>query len=170
LSLLNSPKTSESIARLSEILDYILYRCNVPKVPLAGEIKLIENYVALEKLRYDERLRVRFDKIIEKEVEIAPLLLLTLVENAFKHGASEDAGSPTIDIELCVNEQHIRFNISNSVKMSEETSRKTGSGIGLKNLRQQLDLIYGKNYGLETYSDVAKFEVELLINPEPNKS
>ena len=163
LSLLNSPKTSESIARLSEILDYILYRCNVPKVPLKNEIKLIENYIALEKLRYDERLEVSFKKNIEKEVEIAPLILLTFVENAFKHGAGEDAGSPQIAIELFANESKLVFCIENTVKPSAKQTKSSDVGIGLKNLRQQLSLIYGEKYGLEIQQTGHHFKVVLTI-------
>ncbi|MEL6867281.1 MAG: histidine kinase, partial [Bacteroidota bacterium] len=84
LSLDNSPKTSESIGKLSDILDYVLYRCDRKFVPLSGEITLLENYIALEKLRYDERLEVTFNRQVESHMEIAPLILLSLVENAFK--------------------------------------------------------------------------------------
>jgi hypothetical protein len=164
LSLLKSPKTSESIARLSDILDYILCRCNVPFVPLGNEIKLIENYIALEKLRYNERLQVRFGTVIEKEVEIAPLILLTFVENAFKHGASEDSGSPIIEIDLRSNEQEISFKIANSINSNGGTPPLSSYGIGLQNLRQQLDLIYNNRYQLKTQIANQRFEVELTIN------
>ncbi|TAG74118.1 MAG: histidine kinase [Runella slithyformis] len=161
LSLLNSPKTSASIARLSEILDYILYRCNASKVPLSHEIKLIENYIELEKLRYDERLRVSFRRNIEKQVEIAPLLLLSLAENAFKHGAAEDAGSPIITIDLSVTAHVLRFEISNSTA-SVATKSKT-QGIGLQNLKQQLALLYPASHSLEIIEKERMFTVILII-------
>ncbi len=163
LSLLNSPKTSESIARLSEILDYILYRCIAKTVPILGEIQLIENYIALEKLRYDERLKVRFSKQIEQNTEIAPLILLTFVENAFKHGAGEDAGSPEIEIDLRVNKKEINFKIENTIKLPERVQKSEDSGIGLSNLRQQLDLIYAEKYQLEIQQSENKFSVNLNI-------
>jgi hypothetical protein len=84
LSLINSPVTSKSIAGLSEILDHVLYRCNNPYVPISAEIALIKNYLELEKLRYDDRLRVSFSHVTDQEATIAPLILLSLVENAFQ--------------------------------------------------------------------------------------
>ena len=159
LSLLNSPKTSESIARLSDILDYILYRCNGKTVRLSSEISLLENYIALEKLRYDERLRLNIIKNIEKDTEIAPLILVSLVENAFKHGASEDMGSPQINIEIEANDQNLKFMIENSIS----STKPTNSGLGLENLRHQLELIYEKKHTLEIRQNATFFKVNLLI-------
>jgi sensor histidine kinase YesM len=168
LSLQNSPKTSESIARLSEILDYILYRCEGKTVPISGEIQLIENYIVLEKLRYDERLQVNFRKSIEKNAEIAPLILLSLVENAFKHGASEDVGNPKIDIDLKTNEKEIRFEVVNSVMSPMKGQTVASKGIGLENLRQQLGLIYGKNATLYINQLENEFSVILQITLNNN--
>ncbi len=163
LSVQNSPKTSDSIARLSEILDYILYRCNSQKVPIKGEVLLLENYISLEKLRYDARLKVIFEKNIQYEVEIAPLLLLTLVENAFKHGAGEDSGSPEIKMNLTANKNLIEFMIENHISGQQIAETHT-KGIGLNNLKQQLDLIYGKNYWIEFKQKDNTFKVFLKIN------
>jgi sensor histidine kinase YesM len=161
LSLLNSPKTSESIARLSEILDYILYRCNAKTVPISGEIQLIEHYIALEKLRYDERLKVSFTKEISQNVEIAPLILLTFVENAFKHGASEDAGSPEITIDLRVTVDELIFMVKNSLSSMQTHTKQ--EGLGLLNIQQQLELIYPKQHLLEIKHLDNLFEVILTI-------
>jgi len=87
LSIMSSPATSAAIARLADILDHILYRCNALFVPLSAEIALLNNYIGLEKLRYDERLTVTFNIGFDVEPEIAPLILLSIVENAFNHGA-----------------------------------------------------------------------------------
>jgi sensor histidine kinase YesM len=146
LSLMNSPVTSSAIAGLSEILDYVLYRCNTTQVPLSGEIKLIENYLSLEKLRYDERLRISFEHGIDKDAGIAPLILLSLVENAFKHGASADAGNPFIEITLQLQNEHLSFNVTNS--FIGEHPGISGSGIGLSNITRQLDLIYPSKHKL----------------------
>jgi LytS/YehU family sensor histidine kinase len=94
LSLENSEKTQKSIEKLSKILDHVLFRCNTKYVSLSSEIELLENYIELEKLRYDDRLQINFNNHIEQDVKIAPLILLSLVENAFKHGAGEDSVSP----------------------------------------------------------------------------
>jgi len=165
LSFTSSPATSESIARLADILDHILYRCNVPYVPLSAEIALIKNYIELEKLRYNQRLSINFHTRIDQEIAIAPLILLSLVENAFKHGASDDTGTPSIAIDLRVDEHHFTFNISNTVTEQEDGNKDSPSDrIGLNNLRKQLNLIYGKAYTLEAGRRNMNFEVSLTID------
>ena len=165
LSFTSSPVTSESIARLADILDHILYRCDEQFVPLSAEVALIKNYIELEKLRYDQRLSCNFHTRIDQEIVIAPLILLLLVENAFKHGASDDTGAPVIDIDLQVNEQNFIFNISNTVtEQKNNVESTTADRIGLNNMRKQLDLIYGKDYTLNVATRNKSFEVNLTIN------
>lgn len=161
LSLDNSPKTSESIGKLAEILDYILYRCNSKFVPLSNEINLLDNYISLEKLRYDDRLVVTFEKELENDMEIAPLILLSLVENAFKHGAGEDGGSPIINISIESKPDLFTFIIKNTVV--ETTLDESKSTIGLDNIKKQLDLIYHNKYELKIEKQVNLFEVTLLL-------
>lgn len=163
LSLDNSPKTSESIGKLSEILDYVLYRCESKFVPLSEEIKLLENYIDLEKLRYDERLKVNFEKQVEWDMDIAPLILLSLVENAFKHGAGEDGGSPKIDISLQSITNVFTFIISNTLVETEMDTSKPA--IGLKNIKKQLDLIYPDRYELDIDKKAHLFTVVLVLYP-----
>lgn len=164
LSFTSSPATSRSIARLADILDHILYRSNTPFVPLKAEIGLVNNYIELEKLRYDDRLTVNFKTEVEGEVVIAPLILLSLVENAFKHGASDDTGAPEINIDLYAEDEKFTFKISNTVTGINYPSAGTPKeGIGLNNLRRQLDLIYGDACGLSVARDDSRFYVELTI-------
>ncbi|HVI47910.1 MAG TPA: histidine kinase [Chitinophaga sp.] len=150
LSLMNSPQTSDSIARLSDILDHLLYRCSGMYVPLSQEIALMHNYIALEKLRYDERLQVRFRHSTDTDAMIAPLILLSLVENAFKHGAGEDAGSPVIDISLLLTRNRFSFEVTNTYR--EIKDKKDDMSIGLANIRKQLELIYP---GVYTFAVIA---------------
>ena len=161
LSLDNSPKTSESIGKLSEILDYILYRCDSKFVSLADEIKLLENYIDLEKLRYDDRLQVTFQKQVESNVQIAPLVLLSLVENAFKHGAGEDGGSPIIYISLTAKQNLFTFVITNS--LIETLVEKPKATIGLENIKKQLDLLYPNKYQLKIEKQANLFTVTLIL-------
>jgi hypothetical protein len=164
LSFTSSSVTSESIARLADILDHILYRCDTQYVPLSAEIALIKNYIELEKLRYDKRLTINFDTSINREIVIAPLILLSLVENAFKHGASDDTGAPVIDIYLQVNERSFIFNIVNTVaEQKNDLESSSTDRIGLNNLRKQLDLIYVKDYTLDVARRNKSFEVNLTI-------
>jgi sensor histidine kinase YesM len=165
LSFTSSPVTSESIARLADILDHILYRCAAQYVPLSAEIALIKNYIELEKLRYDKRLTIKFETSIEYEIIIAPLILLSLVENAFKHGASNDTGVPVIEIDLRVNEQKFIFSISNTIaEQNPDYENALTDRIGLNNLRRQLDLIYGEGYTLDISKRSQVFEVILTID------
>ena len=164
LSIINSPKTSTSISKLSEILDHVLYRCNGKYVLLSSEIELLKNFIELEKLRYDERLQVSLNTTIENDIEIPPLILLSLVENAFKHGAGEDSGSPKIDIDVLSKDSMFKFKISNTV--SKDYGIKNKESIGLSNIRKQLDLICGNNYTLNIEPDDDKFTVNLNINQE----
>lgn len=162
LSLENSTKTPESIAKLSGILDHILYKCNEKFVLLSSEIELLKNYIALEKLRYDDRLYVNFTTNIENDTYIPPLILLSLTENAFKHGAGEDSGSPEIDINVIQKGCLITFNISNTV--SKDYQRKNIEAIGLTNIVKQLDLLYSGCYKFETKKKLNRFTAYLEIN------
>ncbi|WP_233430693.1 sensor histidine kinase [Flavobacterium tructae] len=161
LSLVNSPITSPSIAVLSEILDCILYRCSGTYVPVSQEIALLNNYIALEKLRYDERLSVIFNTDIDHNDVIAPLILLSLVENAFKHGAGEDTDSPVIVIDLKLKNSHFTFTVKNTIGKSE-TESENGK-IGLNNIIQQLDKIYPENYTFEVTKNDTHFTAHLEI-------
>ena len=163
LSFTSPQRTSESIARLANILDHILYRGHQRFVPLPAEIGLIRNYIELEKLRYDSRLTVSFCADADKDAMIAPLILLSLVENAFKHGASNDVGEPVIDIGLAVEDHRLRFEIRNSVAHQVETGPAPG-GIGLTNLRRQLEHLYGADHELLVAEEDGWFRVRLTIN------
>ena len=161
LSLENSPKTPQSIEKLSKILDHVLYRCNTKYVSLSSEIELLENYIELEKLRYDDRLEINFNNQIEQDGEIAPLILLSLVENAFKHGAGEDSGSPKISIDLYNTASEFKFLISNTI--ATETDRVERTPIGLKNIKKQLDLIYSNRFELHIDNSPKEFKVTVTI-------
>lgn len=160
LSFTGSTATSESIARLSEILDHILYRSNEVLTPLEAEIMLIRNYIELEKLRYGKRLTVKMTNSDTTGIRIPPLVLLSLVENAFKHGASEDAGAPVITIEMQADGKNFRFVINNT---AANTAKEESKGIGLPNLRRQLELIYQQNYQLTVERGTNWFKVALTL-------
>lgn len=162
LSLDNSPKTASAIGKLSDILDHVLYKCNNQFVSLSSEIELLKNYIELEKLRYDDRLEITFDTSLENDIEIPPLLLLSLVENAFKHGAGEDSGSPKIWISIIQKKDVFTFEISNTV--SSDYVSKDKEKIGLTNIKKQLDLIYPDSYSLDIKQAVNSFSVVLKIN------
>jgi sensor histidine kinase YesM len=161
LALKKSDKTPEVIAKLSEILDYMLYQCKDNFVSINNEVVLLNNYISLEKVRYGKRLDVHFIHTIEHEVKIAPLLLLTLVENAFKHGVSQEIDIAKIKIKILAQSKSIIFNIENT--KPKHTLVKTREGIGLQNIRKQLELLYSNNYTLDINDNENTFSVTLKI-------
>src|SRR5205085_12539484 len=131
----------------SKILRFMLYETIGEYIAIEQELKIINDYIALEKLRYDETLRINFNHDVEDMKQaLPPLLLIPLVENAFKHGVSETRNQPFIDIHLSVNKRQLTFVVKNSSEMpAMETEIR--ENIGLSNLRRQLELLY-KEYNL----------------------
>jgi two-component system LytT family sensor kinase len=153
----------ESILRLSKILRYMLYETSGHYVAIEQELKIISDYISLEKLRYDDSLQVSFNYDVEDlRQSLPPLILIPLVENAFKHGVSETRSSPFIDIHLSVNQRQLSFLVRNS------TDRSAGNGevrenIGLSNLRRQLELLY-TDYEVTVEQLRSEFSASLKIN------
>jgi len=114
----------ESILRLSKILRFMLYETSGPFIAIEQELKIMDDYIALEKLRYDESLRVNFSNHIEDMKQaIPPLLLIPLVENAFKHGVSETRTDPFVDIHLSVNNRQLVFLVKNSTEEFQDKGK-----------------------------------------------
>jgi two-component system, LytTR family, sensor kinase len=153
----------ESILRLSKILRYMLYETSGPYIAIEQELKIINDYIELEKLRYDESLRVNFNYTIEDMRQaLPPLLLMPLVENAFKHGASETRSNPFVEIHLSVQHRQLTFVVKNSSGGSTG-DQGVRENIGLSNLRRQLELLYSA-YSLTTEHKNSIFTASLTIN------
>lgn len=164
LALKKSDKTPEVIAKLSEILDYILYQCKDNYVPIYKEIELLENYIALEKVRYGSRVTIVFEKTIDQNINIAPLILLTFIENAFKHGVSQELKNATIEMSITTSASEIIFKLKNSKPQShiEKTSSEKKS-IGMQNTEKQLDLLYPDAYQLIVNNTATNYSLELKL-------
>lgn len=147
LALKKSDETPIAIEKLSGILDYVVYRCNDTYVSLEDELTLIEDYVALEKIRYRDRLNVTIENKISVPCKIAPLLLLTLIENACKHGAREELGQAQIGIMIETIGEGINIIISNT-KPKAPSPTSDEERIGLNNLKKQLNLLYPDSHTL----------------------
>ncbi len=164
LALEKSDKTPEVIERLSDILDYILYRCKENYVPVQKEIELIENYLSLEKIRYGNRVKVNFDHTVEPQVKIAPLLLLTFVENAFKHGVAQELKKAEINISLTTDKTHLLFLICNTKPNNAiEKNPENEEPLGLKNVKQQLELLYPNSHELTINDKEHSYEAALKL-------
>ncbi|MBX2990116.1 MAG: histidine kinase [Bacteroidetes bacterium] len=158
-----SDLTAESIVRLSKILRYMLYETKGEFVPVEHEVKIINDYIALEQLRYDDSLHVSFSHDVEDVKQaLPPLLLIPLVENAFKHGVSETRNHPFVDIHLSVNQRRLTFVVKNSLEGSSQKP-EVNERIGLSNLRRQLELLYSE-FDLSVHQNESSFTATLTIN------
>ena len=162
LTLKKSDDAPKVIQKLSEILDYILYRCNEPYVLLNKEIELIENYLSLEKIRYADRVNISFSKSVTGEEKVAPLLLLTFVENAFKHGVTNEMKQARIDINITKKGEELLFTVENTKPISSR-SRVEKESIGLQNIKKQLELLYPKAYDLIIENGKNSFSANLKL-------
>jgi two-component system, LytTR family, sensor kinase len=152
----------ESVMRLSKILRYMLYDAQGEYISIEQELKVINDYIALEQLRYDDTLRVNLNYNIEDmKQSLPPLLLIPLVENAFKHGVSETRTDPFVDIHLSVQNRQLMFIIKNSSEHVHDG--KVKESIGLSNLRRQLELLY-REYQLSANYEAGIFNATLKIN------
>jgi LytS/YehU family sensor histidine kinase len=140
----------------------MLYEAGGTYISIEQELKIIIDYIALERLRYDDSLQINFNNDVEDMKQaIPPLLLIALVENAFKHGVSETRGRAFVNIHLSVNNRQLAFIVINSTEASGEEGLK--ENIGLSNIRRQLELLY-KDYDLSVIRGESEFTVKLKIN------
>jgi two-component system, LytTR family, sensor kinase len=166
-----SDKTPEAIMRLSKIMRFVLHECRAAQISVAEEAKIIQDFIELEKLRYNDRLNVTYSEVMDNPgTPIAPLLLLPFVENSFKHGAHGTTGKVDISISLLLENQHLKFTVENTIdekKVSEtlESQINLPGGIGLNNVARQLYLLYPDRYQLNISKEdelfIATLEVDL---------
>lgn len=146
-----SPRTPGMIQKLSGLLQYMLYECNQPQVPLEKELKMIEDYISLETIRYGARLNL--DINIQKDTGhkmIAPLLLIPFVENSFKHGSSKMLVNPEVTLDIHVDEEILCLKLTNNKPADLDEIHTNGNvGLGLKNVKKRLELLYPKRHELQ---------------------
>ncbi|MEM1358481.1 MAG: sensor histidine kinase, partial [Bacteroidota bacterium] len=165
LTLEKSDEAPEVVVKLSEMLDYLLYHAKATKVPIGREIELIENYLGLEELRYGDRLQLTFHYDIDDPTAmISPLLLLSPVENAFKHGASGITERTLIRITLTVKAGQLHFQVWNTKPPTPPVDERAYTkGIGLKNVSSQLDLTYPNRHVMDITDTSDDYTVDLRI-------
>jgi hypothetical protein len=152
----------EAVLKLSELLSFMLYESRKDTIPVSQEMAFLEDYISLERIRYDERLKISFEKDVKDPTKpIASLLLLPLVENAFKHGASETRFDSFINIRLKQDREVFQFSIENSFETAK--SMNDNQQIGLNNIRRQLELLYN-DYSLDVNCYDNTFGVNLYLN------
>ena len=173
MTLERSAEAPEAVLQLSSLLRYILYECNDPLVPLCQEIKSLQDYIALEKMRFGDRLEVSLSFTGDlRDRTIAPLLFLPFVENSIKHGISESPGTNWISLHLHVEGPTLSFKLINSRHPETPAPPPNGragsngpavSGLGLQNVRRRLDLLYPNRHNLLLVPEEDTFLVALTL-------
>lgn len=170
LSLQQSPSVPKSILKLSQILDYLIYYSDKETIPLNKELELIRNYVELEKLRFGHKLKIELElPKLNDEIQTSPLILLPFVENVFKHSSKNEQGFIWVKIKLKVNLNKFVFITENS-KSSLKLKKHQEKGIGIRNLKERLEMLYPGRYDLkiEDLSDLYKVRLTVATRLKPN--
>lgn len=164
LTLSKSDKAPEVVLKISSLLDYVLYECNVPYIELEREAESIKNYIDLQKMRYGQKVNIKLHREGNAEnVQIAPLLILPLIENAFKHGLDKSLGEGFVYISLKANKNKLQLTVRNSLKGE---NNHDGKGIGLKNLKKRLELQYPERYSFSIKEEKDEFIADLSLKIE----
>ncbi|UOB18773.1 sensor histidine kinase [Abyssalbus ytuae] len=162
LSVSKSAYTSEAILNVAELMRYMLYEANKDLVPLSKEIDYIKNYIQLQRLRLlnSEQVSIQIRGNYENKF-IQPLLLISFIENAFKYG-TDYKGNTVVKININVEGNTLYFNISNIIGTHKKDI--SNSGIGLKNIKNRLKLLYPDSHELEIVNDGENYTVNLRLN------
>ena len=162
LATIKSDKTPLVISKLSDVMRYMIYESNHEKVELAKEIEYMQHYISLEQMRLREGVELVFEVAGRTDVLISPLILITFLENAFKHGASSSSGACWIKARVEVDGDLLVYRIGNSKPAAINGAKK--DGIGLINVRRRLDLAYPGRYQLNIEDRDSSFAVLLTID------
>jgi LytS/YehU family sensor histidine kinase len=159
-----SDKAPEMIKKLSSLLHYILNDCNRQRVPLDKELSMIQDYIALEQIRYGDRLNLSMHiQGTAKDKLISPLLLIPFVENSFKHGTSRMLTHPWVRLDIYIEKDFLEFKLTNN--KPEYNSEPPGKkGIGLNNVKKRLQLLYPETHSLNIVESEMSYEVFMKID------
>jgi hypothetical protein len=161
LSLAQSPQTPESILQLSELMRYVIYKAKEPTVQIQEEVKYLEDYMQLQQIRLKRKPDIQFSKDVKADTpSIPPLLLIVLVENAFKHGIEPAEERAILHLTLYADARRLHFTCINSFEPEEEKP----TGIGLANLERRLSLLYPGKHRLKTEIENHTFKAELELD------
>lgn len=164
LILQNSKQAPDVVLKLSELLRYMLMESKNGFIPLSKEISMIRHYIALEQVRFGDRLDLGLNlKGDVENINIAPLLLLPVVENAFKHGANEMLERPWISLDICLTDSKLKLKLINGKPPYSNKLNSLSSGIGLTNLKKRLDLLYPGKHKLQTSNEEESYTVNMEL-------
>lgn len=153
-----------TILQLSELMRYFLYEARADLVSLKKEVLVLQDYIALQKIRSNENLEVQvnINGVIEEQ-KIAPLLLITFLENAFKHGAKGSTGIAFVRMNLEVTDHELHFFLENNKGKVDDIENNASNGVGLENVKRRLELIYPGTHQLNIDGDGERYYVKLQI-------
>jgi hypothetical protein len=162
-----APVASRLITGLSDILRFILYESSQPLVPLSKELKLMKDYINLEQIRYGNKLDLHIDLPAKtNDLYIAPLLMLPLIENCFKHGASTMLEQPWISLQITLNSRQMQMKLLNGKTNETVAAKDQPSGIGIQNVQKRLSLLYPDKHELVINNEEDVFIVNLKMELE----
>jgi two-component system sensor histidine kinase AlgZ len=169
LAYTKSDNTTEVIAKLSQMMRYMIYESNYKQVELSKEIEYMHNYVSLERLRLNNQIPIEFKVEGEPDgIKIAPLILITFLENAFKHGANSTNKNAWVNLSIKVDGKNCVYTVENSKDgitkvngVHSDVGRK--SGIGLQNVKRRLELTYPSKYNLDVKDQADRYSVQLKL-------
>ena len=164
LSYSQSKNAPGSILKLSEMLRYVFYDCSKDRVPLSAELKYIENFNAFQQMKseYNQDITLTMEKSLGN-MEIAPMLFIPFLENAYKYSRIEEQAGAWVNMSIKSEDGKVHFKIVNSI--SQDVKSAHGSGIGIKNVRHRLDIIYPGKHQLSIEEQNNHFSVELVLEP-----
>lgn len=161
----SAPVASQLVMGLSDMLRFILYECSQPLVPLSKELKMVQDYITLEQIRYDDHLDVHIDLPAEtNNFGITPLLLLPLVENCFKHGTSHVLEQPWLNLQVTIEQNRMFVKLLNG--KTNKIRNNNHDGIGIDNVRKRLTLLYPGKHELTITDEEDVFIVNLWLQLE----
>lgn len=159
----DSPVATVILKKLTALLHYLIYDCNHPFVKLEEELKMIQDYMDLEKIRYGANFNMRFQIRGNASSKMTrPLYLIPFLENSFKHGASQMLTHPWINLDILIQNDILLFNLSNS-KPAVSPDNTAAKGLGLSNVKKRLEILYPGNHSLNISEDIMSYNVELKI-------
>ena len=162
LTYTKSEMAPESVLKLSEMLRYVFYDCSNDHVKLGAEIEYVSNFIAFQQMKSEHEQTIKFSyESANKDIDVAPMLFISFIENSFKYSKIEEYSDAYVKIDLNSDNKYLKFEIENSIPAQGKSL--AGNGLGINNVRQRLDLLYPNKYDLNIIENETTYSVNLKI-------